>query len=442
MKKFFAGGICFLWLVILPDAVWPMRERPSPEPTVSVPAEKSPPLTLLDCYELALERSETLAIQKEDIEEAEAQLFLAASEALGDIDFEMTDKRQDVQKGGGEGSVGTSLSDPARRERKFIIKQPLFQGFKALGALTGAGSLKKEQKEEWFRAKELLFLDVANAFYGLLREKKDLETIDGIHALFLERVKELEEREQIGRSRTSEVVTAKARIKILEAERSRKRGAHAVAQFTLEFLTGVELSGRLLQEEELPQEALEELEGYMKDLEERADVEAAEQSVKTAWRGVIVEQSSLWPEISVEHNQYIRREGFQSNLDWDFLFKINVPLFRGGETTGKIKQAVSRWKKEKLNHSLAKRQAEFEIKESFQNWISSLDELQALQEAVKASEENFTLQKEEYRRSLVGNLEVLEALESLHETQREANRAHYQMKQNYWGLRVAAGEVL
>jgi outer membrane protein len=170
-------------------------------------------------------------------------------------------------------------------------------------------------------------------------------------------------------------------------------------------------------------------------------VEAAKQSAKTAWRGVIVAQSEFWPDLSIEHNQYERREGFQSNLDWDFLFKINVPLFQGGETFGGFKKSVSLWKQEKLNYSLVKRQAELEIKESYQNWKASLEEARSLKEAVQASEENFRLQKEEYAHNLVNNLDVLEALELLHETRRDANRAHYQMKQNYWQLMVAAGEL-
>ena len=430
-------------LFLTPSPAWPMAKRPDVSQGPNTPALKSAPfpLKLWDCYELALERSETVAIQKEEIKEAEAQFFLAASEALGDVDFEITDRWQDIQKSSGEGSIGSSLSDPARIERKFVIQQPLFQGFKALGALTGAGSLKREQKEEWRRAKELLFLDVARAFYGLLREKRDLETIDGILALFRKRLRELRSRERIGRSRTSEVVTAKSRMKILEAERSRIRGAHAVAQDLLEFLTGTGVSGRVLEDEEVEREGVFELEHYLDLIPERSDVEAARQSVKTAWRGVLVEQSRLWPEISLEHNQYERREGFQSNIDWDFLFKVNVPLFRGGESVGKIKEAVSRWKKEKLNHSLVLREAELDVKGAYQNWASSLEESDALDEAVRASEENFRIQQEEYRRNLVSNLEVLEALATLHETRREANRAFYEMKINYWGVRVASGEL-
>ncbi|MBI4116004.1 MAG: TolC family protein [Candidatus Omnitrophica bacterium] len=444
MKKFLAFlTFTLLGSLFIYQEAWSMAKRPRQSEEKIV--EPSPPLslTLEDCFQLALEQSETVAIQKEKIEEAEAQFYKAASEALGDVNFIMTDERQDIQKGGGESSsVGSTLSDPARRERKFVITQPLFQGFKALGALTGAGSLKGTEKEEWFRARQLLFLDVAQAFYSVLQKKKDLETVEGIHALFLERIKELEDRERIGRSRPSEVVTAKARMKTLEAEIARSRGAFALSRHLLEFLIGREIDASQLIEEELPEKSPQDQTSYLESLLQRPDVEASRLAVKTAWRAVLVAQSGFWPELSLEHTQYERREGFQSNLDWDFLFTIDIPLFKGGETFGNVKEAISKWKQAKLSYSLAKRQAELEIKETYENWVTSLDQHKALEGALKDSQENYRLQKEEYEHNLVNNLDVLEAIQSLLETRRETNLVHYQTKENYWRLKVAAGEVL
>ena len=440
-QRILGTGFIFPFIFILfSQTAWPMGKRP-PLPE-EIPAPQTLPRpTLEECFELALERSETVAIEKEQIEEAESQFFIAASEALGDVHFEMTDKRQDIRKGGGGGEVASSFNDPVRRERKFVIKQPLFQGFKALGALTGAGSLRKSEKEEWQRAKELLFLDVARAFYGLLRERKELEIATGTHSLLGVRVRELEERERIGRSRPSEVATAKSHLRIVEAERAKIRGLAAVARHVLEFLTGLDLEGRELQEEEVPGEEAGGIATYLADLDSRHDVEAARQSAKTAWRGVIVAQSGFWPDLSIEHNQYERREGFQSDLDWDFLFKINIPLFQGGGALGNFKKSLSQWRQEKLNYSRVKREAELDIKENYEYWKASLEESRSLEEAVRAAEENLRLQSGEYARNLVSNLDVLAALESLHTTRRDANLAHYEMKENYWKLKVAAGEL-
>jgi len=406
------------------------------------PAAEFHSLTLQDCYQLALKQSETVAIRQQEIETAKSQMFTAASQGLGDIDFVMTNSRQEPQEvAASGGSVGSTLTASERRERKFKISQPLFQGFKSYGAIVGAGSLKKQRGEEKKRAEELLFLDVADAYYGVFRYRKDTEILEGIQHLYQERVGELNEREQIGRSRVSEIATAQARMKILEAKLAIARASLRVAQHGLSFLTGLEMNAGLLREEDVPNPTDTQRPFSLEGAEERADVEAARQAVKTAKQGIVVAQSGLWPEITLDSNLYEKREGFQSGIDWDVLFTIKVPLFKGGETVGEIKQAMSEWKKAKYSYSLAERQAEFEIKEAYEYWVASLQESKLLEDARAASEENFRLQKEDYLRSLVNNLDVLEALESLQDTRREAVRAHYEMKENYWQLAVATGRL-
>lgn len=173
----------------------------------------------------------------------------------------------------------------------------------------------------------------------------------------------------------------------------------------------------------------------------RSDVKAAEQAVKTAWRGILVAQSGFWPTVTFDHNHYMRREGALANLDWDTLFKVTVPLFSGGETIGQLKDSIGILKQKKLSFSLAKRQAELEIKQTYQVWLSSRETSRLLKEAVALAEKNYAIQSDEYTRSLVSNLDVLAALESLNNTRQSENRTYYIMKQDEAAFRVAIGEV-
>ena len=94
-------------------------------------------------------------------------------------------------------------------------------------------------------------------------------------------------------------------------------------------------------------------------------------------------------------NEYDKREGFQSGIDWDTLFTVDVPIFKGGTTFGKFQEAIVDWKQAKLNYALTKRKAELEIKGDFQNWLTSVEEHKAMDQAVKAAQENYRLQKED-----------------------------------------------
>lgn len=400
-------------------------------------------LSLEKCYRLALVQSETVAIQKEAIARATAQIFNAASQGLGDVDFIINRTYQDIQKtdASSGGTLGSSFNDPDRQESRFTISQPLFQGFKAVGALSGAGSYKREQTEAWIRAKELLYLDVARAFYNVLRYEKDVEINREVRDLLQERIKELEDREKIGRSRSSEVITAQTKLKTLEADLASTQGLLATTRYLLEFLTGTEIGQSALEEETSEEVSSATLAEHLQRAATRSDVQSAKQAVKTAWRSILVAQSGFWPTLTLNHNQYQRREGFMNKMDWDTLFTFDVPLFSGGETIGLVKDSISVLKQKKLSFSLAKRQAELDIKQSYQVWLSSKETTQLLKEAVLKAEENYKVQSDEYTRSLVSNLDVLAALESLQSTRQSQNRVYYIMKQDEAAFRVAIGEV-
>jgi outer membrane protein len=279
------------------------------------------------------------------------------------------------------------------------------------------------------------------AFYNVLRYEKEIEINHGIHELLVKRIKELEDREKIGRSRLSEVINAETGLKVLEADLAAAKGALATARYMLEFLTGTDMEGRQLEEEMTEEVSSKTLTEHLKSAITRSDVKAAEQAVKTAWRGILVAQSGFWPTMTLAHNQYMRREGFMASVDWDTMFEFNLPLFSGGETVGQVKDAVGILKQKKLTFTLARRQAELEIKQSYQIWLSAKETNERLKEAVQKAVKNYEIQSEEYTRSLVSNLDVLSALESLNNTRQRENLTYYIMKQDEAAFRVAVGEV-
>ncbi len=133
-----------------------------------VPTSAETALTLPECYQLALKRSETIAINQELIKETEGRFRQALSTALPHVSFESTDKRQD-----GTGNSAFTLRNVP--ERKFTFTQPLFSGFKEFAAMAGSRAEHRQRIDEKVRAEQLLFTDVSDAFYLLLAR----EAVDG-----------------------------------------------------------------------------------------------------------------------------------------------------------------------------------------------------------------------------------------------------------------------
>lgn len=406
------------------------------------PLEKSPApvslsLGLLDSYELAFKRSEALAIRKEEIGRTLSSFLQASGDILGDVDFVSTNFRQDPQK-----NIVTSDSTNnltfERRQRAFVISQPLFQGFRAIGGLSSAGSLRKQKQAEWARAKQLLFMDTYNSFYEYLRLKKDVETIEGISNLFEDRIKNLRDWEEIGRSRPSEVASARLKLENFKAELAKSKGNLALAKNLFAFLIGMRVDPEELKDEKIPMPEDQPL-NVFKLAQKRPDVEAAKYALTVARGALIVAQSELWPKLTLDANLYEHREGIQSGTSWDTLFTLRVPLGKGGTTVGKVRDALSDWREAKLTYSLAGRAAEREITDALDQWKSAVESYNSLAKAQDAAQENFTLQSEDYKRHLVPNIEVLDAMQTLFETKRDSNQAFYDMKKSYWQLEIAKG---
>ena len=389
------------------------------------------PLTLDDCVVLALKRSETIAIQQEILRQTEGRFLQALSGVLPRATFEASEKRQD-----GNGASSSTLREVP--ERKFILTQPLFSGFKEFAAMAGSRAEQRERTFEKARAEQLLFVDVSDAFYLLREQREDLGTLEAIRATLIGRIEELEERKQIGRSRPSEIVSVEAELRRIEAEMERIRNQETTARQLLEFLTGLPRVDAIIDPEPgLPPLATEET--YLKQVDARPDVRAAEEAWRVTKAAVSVARAGFWPTVDLESNYYAKRVGLVKDVNWDALLTVDVPLFQGGQIVGEVKEASSLARQSKLRFDETRRKASLEIRDAYATLRGTIDQHRALQRALAADEENYRLEVEDYRLNLINNLEVLQALEALQGARRDVIHTMYDAKRGYNQLLTTTG---
>lgn len=446
MKRLFSFLLAFGMLAscVPADAFWPFGRReskPAEAPAAALPSEL-PAFTLDEAYRLALARSETVAIEENDLGLAQARFYRAFRYFLPNVSWQTTRTERDVSEDGGGGGEGGVSSDTRRRvtpEDKFVFSQPLFSGFREFAALRGSGADRKQQALEYERARELLYVDVVDAFCAALQSDRDVEILRSIHRLLAERVKDLRERVELGRSRESEGKTSLADLKLVEADLVGARSAAKAARNLLEFYTGVDLSGRPLAEIGSAA-ALGDLADYLPHADRRRDVLAAREAVKVASSGVTSAQAGFLPSASLDGNYYTRRVGFQEGNDWDVMLKLSVPIFDAGETLGDVKEAWTLRKVAELRLRRARKTAELEIRNAYEDYRAALAERDALGSAAEASRSNYDLLTKEYSYSLVNNLEVLDALRRYQDIERRRNVAEYESQRSYARFRAATGE--
>jgi len=401
-------------------------------------------LTLRESFEKALVQSESTAIKEQDIRIAEAHVLQAWGTTLPHLSVNASEFIQDTSVSSPTTGSGTSVNDTflrrSRPEVAITLQQPIFQGFREFRALKVAGAEKRKNSLEWERAKQLLFGDVARAYYVVLELERELAILQSIRGTYQKRSSEIQDRIRLGKSRDSELLTLQADLAANQAEIEKSKGEIGNAREALSFLVGEEVSQKLVDEFPVPA-ITPSLDHYVSARSSRPDLLASDEAVKLAKGQLDYEKGARLPRIDFEGNYYPYRVGFQKDIDWDLNFKMNVPLFRGGATKGRIREAAAGLKQSELGNEEHDRRAQTEIRRAFNNLKAAKAREAALRLAESKSGANYEAQTKEYGLGLVNNLDVLNALREWQARRLETNLAHYQTKLEYLGLLIASGDL-
>ena len=406
------------------------------------PARAEESLTLRQCFDLSLRQSERVAIQEENIHAAEAKFLEAVGAVLPKINFKGTEFLQDDSAAAGSSgsSLGSSFTRFSKPELKFSATQPIFSGFREFHALAAVRAQKESNREAWEQAKRDLFLDVGQAFYAVLQLEEEVTIVKETTHTLEQRLKDLSQRIALGKSRSSERISTEAELATTQASLAQLEGSSMKAREVLAFFTGTQ-NETLIDDLSLPANLAEETD-YTRHASERPDLKASKAQLHVSKSLLAAERGDILPTIKAEANYYPYRVGFQKDIQWDALFSLDVPLFQGGQTRGKIQEAKIGARQAELALNEKKRATELEIKQVYQDVLTATNQVAALRKAETKSEENYHVLSQDYNLGLTNNLEVLTAMKNWQEMKRNYWAALLQSKVSYLKLKVAAGESI
>jgi len=385
-------------------------------------------LTLFECYKLALNQSELIGIDAEQIKIAQAHFLEAFGTIMPQVSFSHIETRNH--------SSDTSFNKTY--EAKFTFTQDLFSGFKEFAAMKSSKFEKKQRQNELWRAEQLLFVDVSDAFYLLLETQQDLNALKTIEFALKDRIKELKTRQSIGKSRVSEVVTTEYQLYNLEAEIQLERNQELLVRQLLEFLIGRQFDQVAETKFNLN---LKPESRYLAEASFRPDVQASFYAWNSDKEKITIAKSGFLPQISLEGDYFTHRSSAPEDSKWDALLLVNVPIFEGTTTYGQVKEADSVAKQSGLLYSRLGRIAIENIHDAYINMLISIARKKTLGRALESAELSYHLQTQDYKLNVVNNLDVITAIQNLEDVRRSYIRTSYESKRFYWQLLAAAGEI-
>lgn len=396
-------------------------------------------VSLNESFQAAVEKTEPVATAETSEAQADARLDQARGAFFPTIALNSTYQRQQIPNPATTSGVNKSFTIPDQWNARVTFAQPILHGFGEYAQYRRSSADLEAQKATVELARVTLFRTVSTTYYDVLAKEADLKNLKSLLDTMGRRVKELKERVQVGRSRESELLSAQAQSASLLAQVASAQAALDQSRQTFSATTGLDRNSDL--NGELPQIALKEITDYEQELPKRPDLRAANHRTKMAEESISVSRAGHFPSLDFAANYWLRRTGPQAGIKWDIGFTLNIPVFQGGVVTAVVTQAFEAKKLAELDAARLRRDALREVRSLYSVVRNAVLQIKAFREAAVMAERNLKEQTREYRLGSVTNLEVLTALNSLYENQRQWQQIEFLAASSFLSLNAAVGVV-
>ena len=121
--------------------------------------------------------------------------------------------------------------------------------------------------------------------------------------------------------------------------------------------------------------------------------------------------------------------------------QLNMPLFAGGATQSKWREASANHDKAKQDLENARRNVELQTRQAYLGVVSGIAQVQALQQALKSSESLLQASKLGQEVGVRTSLDVLNAQQQMYSTRRDLYQAEYNYLISHLRLKAAVGSL-
>ncbi len=334
--------------------------------------------------------------------------------------------------------VGTSLSPPYQPTWGVSVTQPLFQGA-ALNGLRQADAQIRAAQHDKNYSLEQLYVNLAATYYSVLSQEKDLENLETEIRFYDERIVELKRFLKIGRAQMTDVLAVQtSRSQILATIKNEKGQLDSLRE-QLTLYTGVDQKTRLNPVIDPLPDSVKLMTYYLSRRDQRPDVKRDRENLEAAHQAVWVAKEGHLPTVSLKADRYFQRYGIFNEIDWDAGITITIPIFAGGATQSKVRQAMSVENSARLVKSNTERAGDQDIRATYELVAAGIDQIEELKNYVRIGKAAFDAEKHDFRLGLVRNIDVLAALTAYIEALRTFDTARYSLKANLAHLSAASG---
>jgi len=417
-----------------------------------VPADDPPadqPLTLERAMAVASRRDEFLARRGEDYVQALLQKNRIVSTFLPTLSFAPSYVIGDRPPGGTaipnsglSGAYAVHGDTLSKFEAPLVGELNLFNGFGDVANLHSIEAIIAQRHELLLDLQSTVLLNVAQAFYAVLRSERQVEVLQRALATEEARLADVEARLEHGLATRLAVAQTRAqvdqtRVVLLIAQSDVKNG-----RTTLARVVGLPSIPQPLEDSlAVPAAVAPEPELEQTALERRRDLAAARSAIEAARHGVDSAMSQYYPSVTLDVNAFLFRQSYADASHWNALLSANLPIFTAGRIEAEVRIAWSFLRQAALDESALRRFVLHDVATAWENLDASLRRITALEDAVAAASEALDRANDAFSLGLAVNLDVLAAQDALRQAELALSGARFDRSVFYLDLRRAIGDL-
>lgn len=415
-------------------------------------AAESAPYSLKDLFRLAIEQSEILKIEEEQIAIAETlknkkkSLLLPRFTGYGGI-TEFTESKHAPETVVGTFTLPGTVIQP-RHLASFGARfdYTLTMNGRELIDYTIARENIEKQKREFESQKEQYLMTVASAYFEVLRAKKMTEIAEAnVNRLKAHR-DAAEKRLKVGEVTKTVLLRAEGELSGAHSELIKAQNTWKIARVNLGRLVGMEGEYELREDPdgEVDIPSLDYL--WELAIKERLDLKIRELDYRMAREYVRVAKGGNWPVISLS-GVYSRtdqdpgaptlnRESIYSQLTLQF------PFFEGGLRQAEIREAKIREKQAELRIRDVIKAVKVEVEAAYLELMTQRSIIKSLEDQQKYASDNFNVISRQFEYGLASSVEVMDANTLLLSAQRKLAIAIFEERLCLMKLKRVTGILL
>ena len=404
-------------------------------------AAHSKQLSLWDVYALAVKRTESLAIQSENIQQAYAQRGEAIGDILPHIELNGTEGGNSKSYTSNAFTGNSALGALPYNTLYFSGAETILSGLNQIAALEGASDQITEQTQTMKNDAAQLLLNIANAFYSILELRSSQKSEEDILQLTQKILRTQKAWAKIGRSQQSDVYSTEAQLDQTLAQMESIKDQLVQAWGTLSALAGIQPDQPLIRTEHEKRPPLKSLSQLEAMANHRPDVQAAEAANQLASAQVLQAEGQFLPSLSVVGDYYLEKTGSFPSPTWDIELQASIPIFTGGVLVDQAKIAESQKRQAELNLHSVKRLAMNQIREAYQSLLQSIREKNAYAKALTASRKDYQAVLRDFHLNLMTTVDLMQTLTNLETVSNSYVQSRYQVLYDQIWLKVETGQL-